>query len=68
MSMRKLVLATGLLLTLGAAALAEGPQLGKPISPSWNSTPAASQLRGPAPCSPACLNATIASAGRPPSV
>ena len=33
MSMRKLAIATGLLLTLGAAALAEGPQLGKPISP-----------------------------------
>jgi S-disulfanyl-L-cysteine oxidoreductase SoxD len=33
MSMRKLAIATGLLLTLGAAALAEGPHLGKPISP-----------------------------------
>ena len=33
MSMRKLAIATGLLLTLGTAALAEGPQLGKPINP-----------------------------------
>jgi S-disulfanyl-L-cysteine oxidoreductase SoxD len=33
MSMRKLAIATGLLLTLGVAALAEGPQLGKPINP-----------------------------------
>src|SRR3984957_9121444 len=33
MSMRKLTIAAGLVLALGAAALAESPRLGKPINP-----------------------------------
>jgi S-disulfanyl-L-cysteine oxidoreductase SoxD len=33
MSMRKLAIAAGLVLAFGAAALAESPRLGKPISP-----------------------------------
>jgi S-disulfanyl-L-cysteine oxidoreductase SoxD len=33
MSMRKLAIASGLVLALGATALAESPRLGKPISP-----------------------------------